>query len=219
VSAAVLIPHDPIRGTLHALTRSAVYGLFAGLLAPPQDPNSLADQFEQAHNLAGAVPARLPFTWSTAPLLGAVGLARGLDPSALGERYRALFERGDGGAPLDLRESHAGDDELAPTRLARTYERHGYTPQADLPIDHLAQELSFLRHLAESEAEQPTPESRADLRGAQADFIDQHPGRWIAQLAVRANDASGRCPLAGVLLALSQWLPRDRRWLRGSTGP
>lgn len=218
MTAAVLIPHDPIRGTLHALTRSAVYGLFAGLLAPPQDPGSLADQFEQAHNLAGAVPARLPFNWSTGPLLGAVARARALDPAALADRYRALFERGDDGEPLDLRESHAGEDDLVATRLARTYERHGYAPLAALPIDHLAQELSFLRHLAESEADQPTPESRAESRGWQADFIDHHPGRWIAQLASRASAASGRCPFAGALLALSQWLPRDRRWLRGAAG-
>jgi TorA maturation chaperone TorD len=218
VSAAVLIPHDPIRGTLHALTRSAVYGLFAGLLAPPQDPTMLADQFEQAHNLAAAVPARLPFAWSTGPLLAAVALARSLDPAALAERYRALFERGDDGVPLDLRESHAGDDELAATRLTRTYERHGYAPLAAVPFDHLAQELSFLRHLAESEADQPTPEARAESRGWQADFIDQHPGRWVPQLASRADAAGGRCPFGGALLALSQWLPRDRRWLRGAAG-
>jgi TorA maturation chaperone TorD len=219
VSSAVLIPHDPIRGTLHALTRSAVHGLFAGLLAPPQDATTLADQFEQAHNLAGAVPARLPFTWSTGSLLNAVAMARGLDPAGLAERYRALFERGDDGEPLDLRESRAGDDELAVSRLARTYERFAYTPLAGLPIDHIAQELHFLRHLAESEADQPSPETRAEWRGWQADFIDQHPGRWVADLASRASAASGRCPFAGVVLALSQWLPRDRRWLRGGTGP
>ncbi len=214
----MLIPHDPIRGTLHALTRSAVYGLFASLLAPPKDPTALADQFEQAHNLAGAVPARLPFNWSTATLLGAVSQARDLDPATLAQRYHALYGNGEREAALALRESHATDDELAATRLARTYERHGFAALAALPVDHLAQELHCLRHLAESEADQATMEARAEWRGRQGDFIDQHPGRWLPALASRAAAITTPNPFIGVLLALSQWLPRDRRWLGGPPG-
>lgn len=216
---AVLIPHDPIRGTLHALTRSAVYGMFSGLLAPPSDALALANQFEQARNLAGAVPARLPFGWSTAALLAAVALARGLEPAELLRKRQARFG-GDGSRPdAILAGGDADGDALDAPRVARTYERWGFVPQAGMVADHLAVQLAFVRHLAEREADAEGTEARLDCRRAQVAFIDRHPAPLCEALAKDAAPQAGRCPFAGVLLALAQWLPRDRRWLADGLDP
>lgn len=216
---AVLIPHDPIRGTLHALTRSAVYGMFAGLLAPPADALALANQFEQAHNLAGAVPARLPFSWSTAALLAAVALARSFEPAALLRQRQARFA-GDGSVPDAL--LAGGDpqgDRLDAPRVARAYDRWGFLPQPDYAAEHLAQQLAFVRHLAEREADAEGVEARLDCRRAQVAFIDRHPAPLCEALAREAAPQAGRCPFAGVLVALAQWLQRDRRWLAEGLDP
>jgi TorA maturation chaperone TorD len=215
---AVLIPHDPIRGTLHALTRSAVYGMFVGLLAPPADGLALANQFEQAHNLAGAVPARLPFNWSTATLLAAVALARGLDPGTLMRQRQARFG-GDGGTPdAALIGSEPDGDALDTLRVARTYERWGFRPLPGFAAGHLAQQLAFVRHLAEREADAEGADARIDCRRAQSAFIELHPAPLCEALARDAAPQAARCPFAGVLLALAQWLQRDCRWLGDSAG-
>lgn len=212
----VLIPHDPIRGTLHALTRAAVYGMFAQLLIVPDDADAVADRFEQAFNLCGAVPARLPFAWSTATLLASISVARDLDVPRLQERYGGLFGATTAGA-LPLRESSAlADDALGEARLAKAYERFGYAPLEPLPLDHLAQQLEFLRHLMERESDQGTPESRRELRAAQLEFIEHHVGRWLPALGVAAAPLAGRCPFGGTIVALAQWLHKDLHWLGSS---
>lgn len=214
----MLIPHDPIRETLHALTRSAVYGMFASLLAPTGDAVALANQFEQAYNLAGTVAARLPFSWSTSSLLAAVALARSVEPAELLRLRAECLGGGVPGTALDRVDDEPGAP-LAAQRVARAYERLGFVPQSDLPADHLAQHLMLLRWLAEREADAEHPAARLDLRRQQSEFIDRHPGPRALALANAAAGQAGRCPFAGVLVALAQWLQRDRRWLGDAAGP
>lgn len=213
----MLIPHDPIRETLHALTRSAVYGMFAALLAPPADAQSLADPFEQAYNLAGTVSARLPFAWSTSSLLSAVAVARRLDPAELLRLREAALADGPGGQGLALADTHA-DDALADSRLAWTLGQSGVVRHPGLPAGHLVHLLRLLRQLAEREADSDTPAERAGQRVAQVDAIDRHLGPRVQALAGLAMARATVCPFAGVLVALEQWLARDRRWLGGATG-
>jgi TorA maturation chaperone TorD len=213
----VLIPHDPIRETLHALTRSAVYGMFAGLLAPPPDALALANHFEQAFNLAGTVPARLPFSWGTATLMASIAVARDLDPAELLGRHRECFDADGEGPWLALDEGRV--DGLAAQRIARTYERLGFGPAPALPADHLAQQLALLRQLAEREADAETAEARLEQRRLQVEFIDRHAGPRTEALAIAAAPKVGRNPFAGVLVALAQWVQRDRRWLGAAIAP
>jgi hypothetical protein len=213
----MLILHDPIRETLHALTRSAVYGMFAALLAPPADAQSLANPFEQAHNLAGTVSARLPFAWSASSLLSAVAVARRLDPAELLRRRAAALADGPGGKGLALAATQA-DDAPADSRLAWTFGPSGVVRQPDLPAGHLVHLLRLLRRLAEREADADTPAERSGQRIAQVDAIDRHLGPRVRALAGVAAVRAGVCPFAGVLVALEQWLTRDRRWLGGATG-
>lgn len=214
---SVLIPHDPIRETLHALTRSAVYGMFSALLAPPGDALALANQFEQAFNLAGTVPARLPFSWGTSTLMAAIALARDLDPAELLRRRADCLEPGGQGPSFAL--SEGGGDALAAQRIARSYERLGFAAAPGLPADHLGQQLALLRLLSEREADAETAEGRLEQRRHQAEFIDRHAAPRTEVLAAEAAPWMGRCPFAGVLVALAQWIQRDRRWLGGAIAP
>lgn len=213
----MLIPHDPIRETLHALTRSAVYGMFSGLLAPPADGVALANHFEQAYNLAGTVPARLPFAWGTSSLMAAIGMARELDPAQL-LRLRTLRLEPSGEAPNFVLAEAAGDA-LAAQRIVRAHERLGFTAPPGLPADHLAVQLALLRLLSEREADAESPDARLEQRRHQAEFIDRHAAPRVDALAAEAAPWAGRCPFAGVLVALAQWMQRDRRWLAAAMAP
>lgn len=207
----MLIPHDPIRETLHALTRSAVHGMFSGLLAPPADGTVLANHFEQAYNLAGTVPARLPFAWGTSALMAAIAKARELDPAQLLRLRTQRLEPGGEGPNFILAE--AAGDALAAQRLVRAYDRLGFTVPPGLPADHLAVQLALLRALSEREADAESADARLEQRRHQAEFIDRHAAPRVDALAAEAASSSGRCPFAGVLVALAQWMQRDRRWL------
>jgi TorA maturation chaperone TorD len=213
---AVLIPHDPIRGALHALTRGAVYGMFADLVALPNDGTTIADRFEQAYNLASTVPARLPYPWSPALLLGAVAAARELDETQLAATSRALFP----GVPEDARpllcEAPAWrDDPLAASRLQREYDRHDYIADPAFPPDHLSVQLGFLRHLCEQQAELGTPDEHGRARALQREFLTGHLLQWVPRLAaaVARCDADLRRVYRGVLEALALWLHKDEHWL------
>lgn len=216
VDPVVLTPQDPIRETLHALTRSAVYGLFSALLLPAQDAMQLANHFEQAFNLAGTVPSRLPFDWSTSRLLGAVTLARTFDPSELLRSRRSSLDETAVDAIFALNEP---SDPLAAQRLLRCYQRLDYRAAPSLPADHLAVQLDLLRELAEREADATSTEQRSKRRCEQADFIDCHLAPLADALSKRAQSHAGRNPFAAVLVAVAAWLQGDRRWLGKAIGP
>lgn len=217
----MLIPHDPIRGALHALTRAAVYGMFAELVALPNEGTLIADHFEQAYNLASTVPARLPYPWSPALLLAAVAAARELDEAQLAAAAGALFAGGPASAAVALSAAPAWrDDPLAVSRLQREYERHDYAADPAFPADHLSVQLGFLRHLCEQQAELGAPDEHGRARAVQREFLAGHLLQWVPQLAaaVERCDADLRRVFRGVLEALAQWLHKDEHWLAQQAG-
>ena len=223
-----------------ALARARIYGVLAPLMASPEEAVATGwqDPAAAVEELAAALedaPFDLPET-SDATLAQLAAAARAAPSAVLAadvaRAHGALFEVGDRGPPLALREELApGANAAAKEEVARFYEHFGYElgdGYAWRP-DHLSPMLEFMHFLAWHEAQPPSTDAddgardddgdidvalAAGLRAAQRDFAARHLARWLPTVAAAVAAREDGSPLiAGTLTLAADLIAADLDWL------
>ena len=223
-----------------ALARARIYGVLAPLMASPEEAVATGwqDPAAAVEELAAALedaPFDLPET-SDATLAQLAAAARAAPSAVLAadvaRAHGALFEVGDRGPPLALREELApGANAAAKEEVARFYEHFGYElgdGYAWRP-DHLSPMLEFMHFLAWHEAQPPSTDAddgardddgdidvalAAGLRAAQRDFAARHLVRWLPTVAAAVAARTDGSPLiAGTLTLAAALIAADLDWL------
>lgn len=223
-----------------ALARARIYGVLAPLMASPEEAVATGwqDPAAAVEELAAALedaPFDLPET-SDATLAQLAAAARAAPSAVLAadvaRAHGALFEVGDRGPPLALREELApGANAAAKEEVARFYEHFGYElgdGYAWRP-DHLSPMLEFMHFLAWHEAQPPSTDAddgargddgdidvalAAGLRAAQRDFAARHLVRWLPTVAAAVAAREDGSPLiAGTLTLAADLIAADLDWL------
>lgn len=232
---SALVAADPVAAAdaLAALARARIYGALGPLVASPEeavatgwlDPAAAVEELVAALEEA---PYGLPDTVG-ATLAQLTAAAHGAPSDALAtdvaRAHGALFEVGDRGPPLALREELApGANAAAKEEVARFYEHFGYElgdGYAWRP-DHLSPMLEFMHFLAWHEAQPPSTGDADDaevalaagLRAAQRDFAKRHLVWWLPAVATAVAARQDGPPLiAGTLALAADFIAADLDWL------
>ena len=190
---------------LFALARAEMYSGLSRLLASPEQAIAKAwlDHVAIVERLLIADEA-LSTEDSRIAELFALSQAADLEHSAedvaalVGASYGALFEVGDRGPPLAIREELApGANAAAKEEVARFYEHFGYRLGDDYAWrpDHLSVLLEFMHFLSWHESQSGDAALIAGLRSAQRDFCQRHLAWWVGDLADNVATRSDAHPL------------------------
>jgi TorA maturation chaperone TorD len=178
---------------LIALARAQLYAGFSRLLASPEQSTAKA-WLEHASIIERLLIAdeALATEGSRIAELFALSQAADLEHRAdniavwVGASYAALFEVGDRGPPLAIREELApGANAAAKEEVVRFYEHFGYRLGDDYAWrpDHLSVLLEFMHFLSWHESQSLDAALVAGLRAAQRDFCQRHLVSWVNDLA------------------------------------
>ncbi|MFZ9905821.1 MAG: molecular chaperone TorD family protein [Steroidobacteraceae bacterium] len=118
--------------------------------------------------------------------------------ASIGASYGALFEVGDRGPPLAIREELApGANAAAKEEVARFYEHFGYRLGDDYAWrpDHLSVLLEFMHFLTWHESQSTDTALVQGLRAAQRDFCQRHLAWWVGDLADLVGSRDDAHPL------------------------
>lgn len=230
--------NDIDEALLAALARARMYAALAPLVASPDSAVATGWQDPPARieDLADAV-AGLPYALPGAPAgddsrpealdrLARAALAAA--PSTLAadvaRAHGALFEVGDRGPPLALREELApGANAASKEEVVRFYEHFGYELDDGYAWrpDHLSVLLEFMHFLAWHEAQPVSADvddddvgMAAGLRAAQRDFAERHLAWWLPAVAAAVAAREDGSPLlAGALALAADLIAADLEWL------
>ena len=176
----------PIRaGGEDAALRSAMYALCSEAVGSPfqlKEGASLATTVAELVELEDALPFQVDLSD-----LALAELDKQLnDIQRCRRQYSGLFEVGDRGPPLAIRQSLAMDrDTGVKERLVRFYDFFDYavTEAHAWASDHLAVELEFMHWLCLREAQLTDSDKRSSVQFAQRDFLTAHVVNWLPGLA------------------------------------
>lgn len=186
--------------------RCLAYAACSELLASPheRDPRPAL----QARVGLGAL---WPQAAALDPLLVDVATA---DLGALRVAYSGLFEVGDEGPPVPLREDLQPGRAGSREELVRFYDHFGYAlsePLAWQP-DHLSVLLEFMHFLCWREAQASDDEAALPFQLAQADFAQRHLASWLPQWAQRVGELAEGSLYARAAQALNGFVAADVAW-------
>jgi len=187
--------------------RCVLYAVFSDITASPFDAEPAV-----AHQPIELAELGLPYEL---PGLGALlDEWRDADREVLKREYSGLFEVGNDGPPVPIREDlHRNQPAKVKESIVRFYDYFGYglSEQFQWAPDHLSVELEFMHFLSykESEAAEGEPLS---YQLAQHDFCDRHLVHWVPELAERAAAQQPNALYSRVLAALSEFLQADFAW-------
>jgi DMSO reductase family type II enzyme chaperone len=190
---------------LVAMARAEMYAGLSRLLASPEQAIATAwlDHVTIVERLLMADEA-LSTEGNRIAELFALSQAADLEESAesiaasVGASYGALFEVGDRGPPLAIREELApGANAAAKEEVARFYEHFGYRLGDDYAWrpDHLSVLLEFMHFLSWHESQSTDAALVQGLRAAQRDFCQRHLAWWVGGLADQVASRSEAHPL------------------------
>lgn len=194
--------------------RCAAYAACSGLVASPHDLDVPAALAAADVNLAD-----LPYANDLAALAAELAAA---DPAVLRAEYSGLFEVGDEGPPVPIREDlHTG--QLAGTRedIVRFYEFFGYRLAEHFAWapDHLSVELEFLHFLCYREAAADASGDALSYALGQLDFATRHPLRWLPGLASATAALRPGSRYARVVAVIADFVRADHHWQQATIGP
>lgn len=202
------------RHRLHtAPLRAHAYAACSELLASPHD----LDPRGLLATRRGPCAA-LPWAVVLGPAIEALAAAE-LD--ALQRSFSGLFEVGDQGPPVPIRES------LRPSRppgareeVVRFYEFFGYAPGERFAWqpDHLSIELEFLHVLCAQEANAADDAAARPFQLAQADFATRHPAAWLQGFADDAARVAPQSLHASAAAAAASFVVADLAWQGATLG-
>lgn len=192
---------SPLTGAV----RAKAYRLYSILLASPHDfdVDSLLREDACRHELR-------PYDIDLGALCNTFLNA---DRSSRKREYSGLFEVGDAGAPIAIREQQEYRDVAGILEdLVRFYDFFDYPlhPKYAWAPDHMSVLLEFCHLLCQRES--AASEDRLSLQLAQHDFVSRHLIAWSPVFADRIDRARSGTLYAGIARSASTYLARDFAW-------
>jgi len=188
-----------------AIIRCRVYGLYSALVASPHEAD-LEQQLQDASEVLDTQPYGIDLDALAGAYLKYPRAQRKLE-------YSQLFEVGDQGPPIAVREQQQFSD-LAGVRenLLRFYDFFGYTlhDRSAWAPDHLSVLLEFCGLLCYRES--TVAEDRLSFQLAQSDFVSRHLLHWVPVLAERTGIVASNSIYSEVALSLNDFVTQDYAW-------
>lgn len=190
---------------LVALARAEMYAGLSRLLASPEqaiatawrDHAAIVERLLVADETLSADGSRIAELFALSQAADIEHSAEDV-ATAVGASYGALFEVGDRGPPLAIREELAPNaNAAAKEEVARFYEHFGYRLGDDYAWrpDHLSVLMEFMHFLSWHESQSSDAALVAGLRAAQRDFCQRHLAWWVGDLADKVATRSDAHPL------------------------
>ena len=186
-----------------ALPRATIYSLFSQLLSSPHElkPLSLTSDI----SFEG-----LPFDFNVSEMIDNYIK---YDPDELRLRYSGLFEVGDDGPPVPIRE----DLFLAqPAKLrediVRFYDYFGYQLDEEFQwqMDHLSIELEFMHFLIIGELR--SDKDKLSFQLGQYDFLEKHLINWVPPFLKKLSTLDESDIYTKIVIELEEFLLKDQFW-------
>lgn len=197
---------------LTAPIRCKAYGLYSALLASPHEVEAKdqphVDDWTREIQPYGIDLGELTRAYATT------------ERQTRARDYSALFEIGDSGPPVAIREQQQfGDRAGIREDLVRFYDffdyalsrRHAWAP------DHLSVILEFCHFLCYRES--VVRKDRLSYQLGQLDFASRHLVNWVPVLAERIETARPAAIYAAIVRSLHLFIARDHEWQASTVFP
>ena len=186
-----------------AVSRATAYAIFSLLISSPHEVNP-------REKINGIQLSQLPFDFDLEKILGDFSIN---DEDSLKKQFSALFEIGDHGPPIPIREDlFLNQPAKLKEDLVRFYEHFGYELDEGFQwqMDHLSIQLEFMHFLAMGEFEEL--QDKLSYQLGQLDFIQKHLLNWVPQLAEKLSVLSKGEIYSKISIELKTFLEHDLKW-------
>jgi|TARA_Y100000310_G_scaffold253669_1_gene260590 DMSO reductase family type II enzyme chaperone len=202
--------HNPSH-TLFA--RSAAYSLFSHLTSSPHEDHVI---FSDVAAVAEEIGRHLPFEIDFSPIMQESKKATASNWQEIVQSYSGLFEVGNNGPPIPIREGANASLVFKKEEVARYYEYFGYEVSEDRKweSDHLSIELEFIHYLCEGEKGR---EDALSFQLAQRDFINRHLILWLASINYKMKQLEAHPYWKTIFSTLYVFVQQDLQWVKEKT--
>ena len=187
-----------------AVSRATAYAIFSLLISSPHEVNP-------RDKITDIQLSELPFDFDLEKIMNDFSLN---DEDTLKKQFSALFEIGDHGPPIPIREDlFLNQPAKLKEDLVRFYEHFGYELDEGFQwqMDHLSIQLEFMHFLAMGEFEEQKDKLSYQL--GQLDFIQKHLINWVPKLAEQLSVLSKEDEIyAKISIELKTFLEHDLKW-------
>ncbi|MBT3497142.1 MAG: hypothetical protein HOG20_04150 [Candidatus Marinimicrobia bacterium] len=191
------------------LARSAAYALFSNLVSSPHEGHIL---FKDIQTVILVIQKDLPFQIDFDSMTQETKAISKKEWQKLVRSYSGLFEVGNDGPPIPIRESAHPSLTFKREEVTRYYEYFGYeiNENSQWESDHLAIELEFLHFLCQGEM---TSGDALSFQLAQKDFIERHINLWVSSIIYRLKKQIAHPYWSSIFTTLDDFLQLDLKWL------
>ena len=187
-----------------AVSRATAYAIFSLLISSPHEVNP-------RDKITDIQLSELPFDFDLEKIMNDFSLN---DEDSLKKQFSALFEIGDHGPPIPIREDlFLNQPAKLKEDLVRFYEHFGYELDEGFQwqMDHLSIQLEFMHFLAMGEFEEQKDKLSYQL--GQLDFTQKHLINWVPKLAEQLSVLSKEDEIyAKISIELKTFLEHDLKW-------
>ena len=187
-----------------AVSRATAYAIFSLLISSPHEVNP-------REKITDIQLSELPFDFDLEKIMNDFSLN---DEDTLKKQFSALFEIGDHGPPIPIREDlFLNQPAKLKEDLVRFYEHFGYELDEGFQwqMDHLSIQLEFMHFLAMGEFEEQKDKLSYQL--GQLDFTQKHLLNWVQKLAEQLSILSKEDEIyAKISIELKTFLEHDLKW-------
>ena len=187
-----------------AVSRATAYAIFSLLISSPHEVNP-------RDKITDIQLSELPFDFDLEKIMNDFSLN---DEDSLKKQFSALFEIGDHGPPIPIREDlFLNQPAKLKEDLVRFYEHFGYELDEGFQwqMDHLSIQLEFMHFLAMGEFEEQKDKLSYQL--GQLDFTQKHLLNWVPKLAEQLSVLSKEDEIyAKISIELKTFLEHDLKW-------
>ena len=187
-----------------AVSRATAYAIFSLLISSPHEVNP-------RDKITDIQLSELPFDFDLEKIMNDFSLN---DEDTLKKQFSALFEIGDHGPPIPIREDlFLNQPAKLKEDLVRFYEHFGYELDEGFQwqMDHLSIQLEFMHFLAMGEFEEQKDKLSYQL--GQLDFTQKHLLNWVPKLAEQLSVLSKEDEIyVKISIELKTFLEHDLKW-------
>ena len=186
-----------------ALPRATIYSLFSQLLSSPHELKPLSLSSDISFD-------GLPFDFHPREMIDSY---LNDDPEALRLKYSSLFEVGDDGPPVPIREDlFLAQPAKLREDLVRFYDYFSYQLDEEFQwqMDHLSIELEFMHFLIIGELRSDNDELSFQL--GQIDFLEKHLINWVPLFSKKLLILDDSDIYTKIVIELDDFLLKDQHW-------
>ncbi len=193
--------------------RSAAYALFSNLVTSPHEDYTI---FSDLEIVLQEIEQNLPFEVDFSSIIKETHKVTDNNWGNIIQPYSALFEVGDDGPPIPIRESANVSLAFKKEEITRYYDFFGYTvsENRNWESDHLSIEVEFIHFLCQGERKS---EDALSFQLAQKDFIDRHLLMWLASIHYKMKQIDAHPYWMAIFSTLFTFIQKDLNWLKAQT--